>query len=100
MMPATNVAGTDDGPLRRPLQKPAVDERVQDVAAVIGAEVPQPDRLTEREFETRQLVEVAANAVGGGCKIHLGVPPVRRECNGQAMRSPSLKSTHIQPDCP
>jgi hypothetical protein len=64
------VIDPHDRPLRGPPQEPRIDERIQHVATVIGADVPEANGLAQRQFKARHLVEIAPNAIGDGRKIH------------------------------
>jgi len=55
--------GAHDGAPRRPPQKARIDQRVDDVAAVVEAEPHQPHRLRQGQFQPWHLGEVSSDTI-------------------------------------
>jgi hypothetical protein len=65
-----NEIGPQDRPPRAPSQETRIHERVQYVAAVIRANIPQTHCLSEGQLKARHFFEVAPNTVDDHREIH------------------------------
>jgi hypothetical protein len=57
-------------PLRGPGQKAGIDQRIDDVTAIIRPKRPAADRLRQRHLQLGHLHEIDANAIDQGCEAH------------------------------
>ena len=62
--------GAHDRPFRRPFQKAYIDQRINDMAAIVGAKRPETHRLSERQLEARHLHEFRTNAIDDSSEAH------------------------------
>jgi hypothetical protein len=58
----SGTIGSRDASRRRPSEKPARYQIVDDLAAHVRLETPEPRRLVERQLEARHLDELGAHA--------------------------------------
>jgi hypothetical protein len=65
------VVSAHDRALRGPPKKPLLNERIEHEPAIVGTDVPEANRLRERQFQARHVGEVAPHAFDDGRKMHL-----------------------------
>ncbi len=77
------AAGASNRPPRGPREKARVYEGVEDETAVVGAQMPEPYGLGQREFHARHLGEVRAHSIDDSGEAHTSAKSNRRATCGR-----------------